>query len=280
MNKLAKLILSISFSFGLVATPAIAYEDPQVAVAYYQKVEDLSGFKLKTALKNLLKSTHNDRGYGALISIYFESDVDETYDGDGTIVDMYSESPNSPDSYDYASKREACGSYRREADCFNREHIFPQGTFHKRYPMRSDFFHIYPTDGYVNGHRSNYPFGEVSNPEWTSTNGSKRGINTYGSYRGVVFEPIDEFKGDIARALLYFATRYEDKVSSWNHPMLNGSRDVVYSSWFISLLLKWHKQDPVSLHESHRNQVGYKYQGNRNPFIDHPEWVEKIWGRR
>ena len=60
--------------------------------------------------------------------------------------------------------------------------------------------------------------------------------------------------------------------------MLNGSKDQVYKTWFVKLLLKWHKMDPVSQHEIQRNNVGQKFQGNRNPFIDHPEWVEAIWG--
>ena len=96
----------------------------------------------------------------------------------------------------------------------------------------------------------------------------------------MVFEPIDEFKGDIARALLYFATRYEGRVGSFNHVMFDGSREQVYTTWFLNMLVKWHKMDPVSPHEIHRNDVGFRFQGNRNPFIDHPEFVEKIWGSR
>lgn len=244
---------------------------------YYSQLHSLSGYELKTELKQILKQTHHDRGYSALFNIYFKSDVDNSYDNDGSIMDMYSENPNGRDPYVYSGQKDKCGQYRHESDCFNREHIFPQGTFHKHYPMRSDFFHIYPTDGKVNNHRGNLPFGEVTDAHWTSRNGSKVGTNTFGKYRGQVFEPIDEFKGDIARALLYFATRYEDRVTSWHHPMLNGTNDQVYCNWFIKLLLKWHNQDPVSRHEIQRNQAGYEFQGNRNPYIDHPEWVEKIW---
>jgi len=76
---------------------------------------------------------------------------------------------------------------------------------------------------------------------------------------------------------LYFATRYEHRVKNFSHIMLNGSEDQVYADWFLNLLIKWHKQDPVSEHEIHRNEIGFKFQGNRNPFIDNPEWVEKIW---
>jgi len=271
MKTLAILIITISFSFLATAN---------TAQVFYQNTEGFSGYKLKTVLKEKLKSTHRDNGYSALIEVYFQSDTDNEYDHDGSLVDMYSENPTSYDDYKYTSKKQVCGTYSGEAGCFNREHIVPQSSFQKASPMRSDFFHVYPTDGYVNNRRSNHPFGEVAQPSWVSQNGSKLGTNSFGKYRGTVFEPIDEFKGDIARALLYFATRYEDRVASFNNPMFNGSRDQVYADWFIDMLVRWHKLDPVSDHEIHRNEVGFKYQGNRNPFIDHPEFVEKIWGSR
>ena len=151
--------------------------------------------------------------------------------------------------------------------------------------MRTDIHHVVPTDGYVNNRRANYPFGEVTNDTWISNNGSKVGQNTFGSYSGVVFEPIDEFKGDIARMLLYFAVRYEDEVTdnSWddytttNNP-LNGTNNQVYETWYLQLLHKWHLEDPVSAREIKRNNEAYNFQGNRNPFIDYPEYVDSIWG--
>ncbi|MCO4754802.1 MAG: endonuclease [Bacteriovoracaceae bacterium] len=272
MNKLI-LLFVLSFSLNSFSSTLDGSE------AYYSLDDSLRGYQLKSKLKEIISKDHKDRGYGALLGIYLKSDADKTYDGDGSIVDMYSEMPNYADPYTYKSKSQSCGNYRRESDCYNREHIFPQSVFNKRSPMRSDFFHVYPSDGYVNGRRSNFPFGEVNRPTWTSANGSKVGKNSSGGYSGKVFEPIDEFKGDIARSLLYFATRYEDQVSRWHHAMLNGTKDQVYKAWFLKLLLKWHKQDPVSEHEIRRNNVGQSFQGNRNPFIDHPEWVEAIWGK-
>lgn len=244
---------------------------------YYAKAQGKHGYFLKTALKEIITEGHINRGYGALLSVYPESDADNSYDKDGTIMDMYSEDPKTSDPYVFVKKNN-CGTYRGESDCYNREHLFPQSGFNKKYPMRADFFHIYPTDGYVNNRRGNLPFGIVGETTWTSLNGSKVGVNVFGKYRGQVFEPIDEFKGDIARALLYFGTRYEDQMPSFHHPMIDGSREQVYQDWFIALLKRWHRQDPVSAHEIQRNEVGYKYQGNRNPYIDHPEWVEEIWG--
>src|SRR5690606_29713291 len=84
-----------------------------------------------------------------------------------------------------------------------------------------------------------------------------------------------EFKGDIARCLLYFAVRYEDQVDSWSHPMLNGTNDQVYEDWFIALLLDWHNNDAVNQRELNRNNAAYIHQGNRNPFIDNPSYAKK-----
>jgi len=247
------------------------------ATNYYDSIRNESGYELKTALKNLLASTHKARSYGELFRVYTESDIDTTYDADGSIVDIYSENPKGKDPYVFTGGTKRCGSYKKECDCYNREHLFPQSAFFKRSPMRSDFFHIFPTDGYVNNRRGHLAFGEISNPKWTSMNGSKLGPNSFEHRGGQVFEPIDEFKGDIARALLYFATRYEDQIQSFKHDWLDGSKDQVYKKWFVRLLLKWNKQDPVSDHEKNRNNAGFAFQKDRNPFIDHPEWVEKIW---
>jgi endonuclease I len=206
--------------------------------------------------------------------------LDRSFDNDKSIVDIYSEDPKTKDPYSFNKKSQQCGRYKGESDCYNREHIFPQSSFKKKYPMKSDFFHVFPTDGYVNNKRSSYPFGEVSKPKWVSANGSKLGKTSVGNYSGYVFEPIDEFKGDVARALLYFATRYEHKVKSFKHVMLDGSESQVYQDWVIELMLRWHRMDPVSSHEQNSNEVGFRFQGNRNPFIDHPEWVGRIWGNK
>ena len=255
----------------VISTTVFANKD------YYQASIGLNGFALKTKLKEIISKGHRDQGYGALYDYYFESDADHTYDGDGSVVDMYSENPNGSDPYVFSNRKDQCGNYRKESDCFNREHLFPQSIFNKRSPMRSDFFQVYPTDGMVNNRRGSLPFGEVAHAQWTSLNGSKVGNNTTPGYSGRVFEPIDEFKGDIARALLYFGTRYEDKIGGWNHAMLSHDNHTAYANWFVKVLLKWHKMDPVSQHEKTRNEYGFKFQGNRNPYIDHPEFVEKIW---
>ena len=263
-----KLVFTFTLLFSLSATAGLNY---------YDSITNETGYQLKSALARLLKKTHQSQSYGALFRVYSETDADLTYDKDGSIMDMYSERANSADPYVFDSARKRCGSYKKEADCYNREHLFPQSSFNKRSPMRSDIFHVYPSDGYVNNRRGHLPFGEVANADWTSRNGSKVGTNTFEGVNTKVFEPIDEFKGDIARALLYFATRYENNITSFNHEWLDGSREQVYRGWFKRLLLKWHKQDPVSEHEINRNNKAFSFQKNRNPYIDHPEWVTMIW---
>lgn len=253
-----------------------AFLQAQIPSNYYDTATG-TGYTLKTQLYNIISNGHVDQGYGALYTAYQTTHNDDYYEDDDTVLDFYSENPSGTDSYNYDHGVRTCGTYNSENDCYNREHLIPQSVFNEAYPMRSDVHHVIPTDGYVNNRRSSYAFGEVSSPTWTSNNGSKVGPNTFGSYNGTVFEPIDEFKGDIARALLYFAVRYETQVASWSHTMLNGTSDQVFADWFLDLLLDWHANDPVVQAEIDRNNAAYNFQGNANPFVDHPEFVNMIW---
>ncbi|GAA67278.1 endonuclease [Pseudoalteromonas sp. BSi20429] len=251
---------------------------------YYVTAQGLSGYALKTELYNIIKD-HNAQGYSAIWSFYDSSARDTYFENDNSILDMYSEKPNGSDSYNYAAVSDQCGNYSGEGGCYNREHSFPKSWFGGTIePMNSDVHHIYATDGYVNSKRSNFPFGEVASASFTSTNGSKLGSAASSlNYSGTVFEPIDEFKGDFARAYFYMATRYENVIGTWqtkttsSNAVLNGSSNQVFESWVVAMLLNWHNSDPVSQMELDRNQAAFEFQGNRNPYIDHPEFVEMIW---
>ena len=247
---------------------------------YYENAEGLSGYDLKTALHNIIDD-HTAQSYTQLWTDMQFTDNDLYYENDNTVLDMYSEMPNTSDTFNFQWDYNKCGTYDLEGDCYNREHSFPQSWFSKASPMHTDLFHIYPTDGKVNSQRSNFPFGEVAEPSWISENGSKLGPSSFPEYAGVVFEPIDEFKGDFARTYFYMATRYEDVINGegWNSVVLDGSKDKVYVDWYLDMILKWHLEDPVSLKEKDRNNAVYNIQGNRNPFIDHPEYVKIIWGK-
>ncbi len=277
-----KVFLSLLLVFAITVSFA------QIPTGYYDSAEGKTGSELKTALYNII-SSHTNIGYDGLWELYKFSDIDHYYENDGTILDMYSENPAGTDPYNYTPGSDQCGNYSGEGSCYNREHSFPKSWFNDANPMYSDAFHIYPTDGKVNGQRSNYPYGEVDNPTWTSLNGCKLGPCSYPGYTGTVFEPIDEFKGDLARTYFYMATCYENEIASWesnssnSDAVLNGTSFPCFESWFLNMLLEWNAQDPVSQREIDRNNAiyygdnGNYAQGNRNPYIDHPEWVECVW---
>ncbi|HON18594.1 MAG TPA: endonuclease [Salinivirgaceae bacterium] len=250
----------------------------QPPAGYYNAAQGLTGPELKTALHNIIKS-HTALSYSALWNAFISTDKDLFYENDGTVLDIYSENPNGPDPYNFNFGNQ-CGSYNGEGSCYNREHSFPASWFNDASPMYTDLFHLYPTDGYVNNRRSNYPYGVVSNPTWTSQNGGKLGPSSFPGYSGTVFEPIDEFKGDLARGYFYMVTCYEDKLPQWasSCPITDGSTYPAFVPWVVELLLQWHSQDPPNAKEIARNEAVYQKQNNRNPFIDHPEWVYSIWG--
>ncbi|MBX9807800.1 MAG: endonuclease, partial [Flavobacteriaceae bacterium] len=248
----------------------------QIPAGYYNTANG-TGYTLKTQLYNIIKG-HTDNGYAGLYTTYQTSDRDYFYENDGTILDMYSENPTGVDPYNFsAGTTQRCGSYSTEGDCYNREHIIPQSVFNSNAPMVSDAHFITPTDGKVNGMRSNYPHGTVGTTSYTSKNGSKLGSSAVAGYSGTVFEPIDAFKGDIARMYFYFATRYENNVASYSYAMFDSSSEQVFTTPFLNMLLAWNAQDPVDAREIARNNAIYARQNNRNPYIDHPEYVQLIW---
>ena len=251
----------------------------QIPTGYYDGTAGLSGAALKTKLSQIITSGHQTKSYDNLYNGYPNTDKDKYYENDGSVLDMYSENPTGTDPYVYQHGVKKCGSYSTEGDCYNREHLVPQSFFGSASPMVSDIHHIPPTDGKVNGMRSNNPFGVVTSPTFTSQNGSKLGKNTTAGYSGVVFEPIDAFKGDIARMVFYFVTRYESKLSSFSTGnMLGGSAYPGLQNWELQVLLAWNAADPVSQREIDRNNAAYTYQGNRNPYIDNPSFVNLVWG--
>lgn len=248
----------------------------QIPAGYYSTATG-TGYTLKTQLYNKIKG-HTNKGYAGLWTTYATSDRDKQYENDNSIIDIYSENPTGADPYVYSYGTSQCGTYSNEGNCYNREHMIPQSVFNAASPMVADAHFITPTDGKVNGMRADYPHGNVATTSWTSLNGSKLGTSAVSGYTGTVFEPINEFKGDIARMYFYFATRYENTVANYNYDMLNHTSNQVFTTPFLNMLIQWHIQDPVSAREIARNNAIYARQNNRNPFIDHPEYVQMIWG--
>ena len=252
----------------------------QIPNGYYDPAIGKTGAELQTTLYSIINN-HTVVSYTPGVWNAFYTTDDKT---NGYVWDMYSDVPGGDPPYNYTFGSGQCGISIQEGDCYSREHAFCQSYFAGASPMYSDLHHVFPVDQYVNnaGH-SNYPFGTVTVPAYTSLNGSKRGPCTFPGYTGTVFEPIDEYKGDFARAYFYMATRYQDLIASWeaNTPegdaILNGTSYPAYESWFLNLLLTWNADDPVSTKEVDRNEAVYIIQNNRNPYIDHPEYVEGVW---
>ena len=243
-------------------------EDKPAYQDYYVDIEGKSGASLKTSLNKIIKN-HKDVGYDGLYEVYETSD-----DRNGQVWDMYSTC-----TWYHGNKK--CGNYSSICDCYNREHMIPQSWFNKKSPMRSDAFHVYPTDGKVNGLRSNYPHGETNASAIGGKGLGAVGASSVSGYSGTVYEPVDEYKGDIARTYFYFVTRYEDQLSSFDkNDVLTGNTYPSLTSWFYNLMLAWHREDPVSQKEIDRNEAVYAHQHNRNPYIDYPELVEHVWGNK
>ena len=264
------------------------------AEAYWSSISkssiDVGGETLMDALKTKISTNVTTISYSGLWDAYEKTDI---VPGTTTkIWDMYG-------GFQFTFKTDQAGSYSKEGDVYNREHSVPKSWFKEASPMYSDIVHLVPTDGKVNGMRSNYAFGEVSSVTYSYSfparnDGNGNQIQSAGASRlgtpktinGVsiksgetkVFEPDDQYKGDFARIYMYFATRYQGVA-------INGSGGAMFSnsypymtSYGKELMKKWHEQDPVSQKELDRNDGIEITQGNRNPFVDHPEWANSIFG--
>lgn len=281
------------FLFSAVFLSALL--QAQVPAGYYDGTTGLTGYALKTKLHDIISNKTVNWHYGDLTNYYNQTDLDQYYDhgvsNTTLLLDIYSEIPTGPDSYEYTTAQ-IIGSAGSEGLGWNREHMMPQSTFYSNYPMYSDLFYVVPTDARINQLRSNYPYGIAGTTTYyTFSNTSRIGNSAIPNYvyTGRVYEPIDEFKGDVARSLLYFAVRYEGKLGTFNYNNntnpasdtnpLDGNEERAFEPAYLAMLLQWHTQDPVSQREIDRNNSVYNLQKNRNPFIDNPSWVSAIWSQ-
>jgi endonuclease I len=253
----------------LILFPVFIFSQP--SPTYYNSAVGKSDNTLRTTLSSIIGNP-NVTSYSGLYTAYNKTDINPS---NGKIWDMYSNC-----NFTYGTD-ENHGSSGAECTNYNREHTTPQSWFGEASPMVSDIFNVYPTDTKVNGMRGNYPYGEVALASYTSGNGSKLGSSSMPEYSGTVFEPINEFKGDLARTCLYMATCYAGVCQNWGSgaTVVYGSNSGL-STYSVALFLKWHRQDPVSTKETNRNNAVYGIQGNRNPFIDYPILAEHIWGTK
>lgn len=252
-----------------------------IPTSYYNTVNTQRGAALKTVLYNKILG-HTATSYTPGVwNAFATTDVQPN----GKVWDIYSTRFDTASPYEFTlvTDQDNGSGGTNEGEKYNREHSFPQSWFAQASPMVSDLHHIFATDKKVNNTRNNFPFGNVTSPTFTSLYGGKLGPNSFPGYSSTVFEPNNEYKGDLSRAYFYMATRYENLIAGWQ---TNGNADDVlagnafpsYDSWQVNLLLSWHNLDPVSDKEIKRNNAIYAIQNNRNPFIDSPQFVRRIWG--
>ena len=288
-----RTLLFVLCSFFALALAAKTVTPATSLPTYYKDINGKSGKSLFDAVQKVTKLGYSSLGYDGLWGAYKKTDIRDN----GKIWDMYSDC-----SWTVGSDQ--CGSYNNECDCYNREHSIPKSWFGgSKSGPGCDIFQVVPTDGYVNNRRSNYAFGEVSSASYTYDGaklGSAKSITITGgntiagntgasvSCSGTVFEPRDEYKGDFARG--YFGTMIKWANGDYT-AFTTGDGSKIFSSNYstgafgltkygVALLMKWHRQDPVSQKEIDRNNGIQQTQGNRNPFIDYPYLAEYIWGEK
>lgn len=213
------------------------FVDNGVPEGYYDSAEGLEGDSLKAALHQIIDA-HTVHSYDYAWTAFYTTDDKPN----GKVWDIYSDVPGGTPPYEYTFGEDEGGVGGQEGNGYTREHSWPKSWFGGDVsPMRSDLFALYPCDAHVNGNRGAYPYGEVATPEWTSLNGSKRGPCSYPGYSGTVFEPIDEYKGDLARTYFYMPTRYYTEDSGWpGSPMTDGAELL---PWAAEMLFEWHLED-------------------------------------
>lgn len=268
-------VASIGFSQNTTTSTQV------IPTGYYNNATG-TGYNLKTQLYNIIQA-HTTISYSpGLWNLYTTSDRR----ADGKVWDTYS-SCNFNFGTGTGGNQDQGSGGNAECQFFNKEHTFPKSWFNNTSsPMYSDAFHVMPTDKKVNSERGNLAYGIVGTATYTSSNGTKKGNNIAPNAPSgmVVFEPIDEYKGDFARNYFYMATCYQNQIAGWknNNPngalFLDGTNTKVYEQWALDMLYSWHVADPVSDKEIARNDAIYTVQRNRNPYIDHPEYVLQIWG--
>lgn len=238
----------------------------------YDELNGLKGDNLRKALHDVI-AEHVVLSYSAVRADNAKVDFRQ----DGTIWDMYSDCS-------FYKANFCTNTDNSECECYNREHSLPKSYWggSQDEPMYTDLHHIIPTDFVANSQRSAWIFDEVKSATWSN------GVSKLGKSKNwsgeTAFEPADEYKGDFARIYFYMLTCYMDKDftkggKGWKiFSYSSGKTD--FTSTTLSLMLKWHKNDPVSDKERLRNERVENIQGNRNPFVDDPGLAESIWNNK
>lgn len=225
---------------------------------YYRMISFKDSY-LSSRIRKLLEETHLQKlSYTPHRYLYPWVDLQE----DRTLKSLYSGKRMNPLDVieeDIRKLEQEVQQGQSGTSVLNCEHVVPQSWFHKKDPMKGDLHHLFACDPGCNSIRGNHPYDDFLDyiPERLIL-GIKDGC---GKNEGGKFEP-EYGKGIVARSTLYFLVRYPQTIS---HELVN-----------ISLLLEWHQRFPVSRYELHRNQAIQELQGNRNPFIDYPEYARSM----
>lgn len=291
MRRLLLLFVSI------LSFLAVWAQGPNNTGTYYQTADGKKAAELKSALFAII-SPHTIQTY-----TYGVWDAIESYDlrEDGKIWEIYSGISNFTPKTDRDK-----GDDVEEGKKYNREHAMPKSWFNEAtqdnyttnvYPMYTDLHHLFPTDRSINTLRSNFPYGEVGKITKQSDGGFSKfgrctdelGYKDGSGQNGRVFEPNDQYKGDLARVYFYMATCYESyknekgvdrSPKNWTSDMLTSDVYPFFKDWALKMLLRWAANDPISEKETKRNEAIYAIQGNRNPFVDYPGLEQYIWGSK
>lgn len=242
----------------------------QIPEGYYNGTENLGGAALKTTLYNIIKG-HTQFPYTASTTDVWD------------ILKQSDKDPNNSANVQlfYCGRSIDAAQEWNNGNGWEREHVWAKSrgslTINQPGPG-TDAHNLKPADGDVNGVRNNRWFAETNEIEYID-NGFATGC--YYSSTQWVWKPKNNMKGDAARIIFYMATRYEGENGEPNLEVIDFLPTDQYSTLpqhaLLSDLLRWNAEDPVDDFERNRNNVIYSYQKNRNPFIDHPEWVECIW---
>lgn len=254
------------FLSALVCASVFASVSAQTS--YYSSIEGVKGGQtIKDALYNLIKNVNTvsyGTGANSTWGAFYTTDV--VIGTTDVVADMYS-----PEVRHFGTKGAA-------VDGMNIEHSVAKswwgGTQNNAY---RDLHHLNPSDATANSRKSNYPMGELTSVSWTN------GVMNVGKadIAGVsqnAFEPSDEYKGDFARTYMYMFTCYQNLTWTYTWMVYEKSTYPTVKPWAVDLLLKWHRQDPVSEKEIVRNNAVYAIQGNRNPYVDYPRLADFVWG--
>lgn len=237
----------------------------QIPTGYYNSANGLEETALKDALNDIIDG-HTKFSYSNVWNILKETDRDPN--NPNNVILLYTGwSVNGPAGYN-------------NGNGWNREHVWAKshGNFGTSKGPGTDVHMLRPCDISVNSARGNRYFGEGDTPYYDADGPTD--CFTSGSN---IWEPRDEVKGDVARIMFYMATRYEGEHGEVDLELVDYIPSNSQSSQpihgILSVLLQWHEEDPVDDWERNRNNIiYYSYQHNRNPFIDHPEYANLIWG--